>query len=198
MNTFYWQKVLDKIDTLKRGHCYRNGALQNRIMKPKNYVCDGGIGLFTILASGAMYPCTIAVNDKRFHGNSRREINNDIVDEIQEMVQKLITKCEGCSRYDYCTSTRCRIVNKILFRDYLEPSPVNCATQRISMELSKYAVDNSYNMASAGLIKFSIKAKSKSQSGFALCISGNKIYFCFLPHAWWVCMVIIAAEISIL
>lgn len=142
------KKVLDKIDTLKKeGIVIETGLLQNGIMKPKNYVCDGGIGSFTILASGAMYPCTIAVNDKRFcMGTVGGEINNDIVDEIQEMGKKLITKCEGCSRYDYCTSTRCRIVNKILFGDYLEPSPVNCATQRISMELSKYAVDNSYNI----------------------------------------------------
>ena len=142
------KKVLDKIDKLqKKGIVIETGLLQNGIMKPKNYICDGGIGSFTISASGTLYPCTIAINDKRFcMGVVGGEINNDIVDEIQEMGKKSIGKCEGCRRYDYCTSTRCRIVNKVLFGSYLEPSPVNCATQRISMELSKYVVDNSYNI----------------------------------------------------
>lgn len=139
------KKILDKINELhEEGIIIETGLLQNGIKKPKNYICDGGIGTFSILASGTVYPCTIAVNDKRFcMGTVGGEIKKDIVNEIQEMGIKLISKCEGCSRYEYCISTRCRIVNKILLGDYLEPSPVNCASQRISMELSRYALDES-------------------------------------------------------
>lgn len=142
------KKILDKINELQKVDIFiETGLLQNGIKKSKNYLCDGGIGTFSILASGAVYPCTISVNNKRFcMGTVFGQINSDIVDEIQKMGSKSISKCEGCSRYDYCISTRCRMVNKVLLGDYLEPSPINCAIQRISMELSKYALEKSYKI----------------------------------------------------
>ncbi len=104
----------------KSRHFYRNRTLTKRNKEAQNYLCDGGIGTFSILASGAVYPCTIAVNNKRFcMGTVFGEINNGIVDEIQEMGSKSISKCEGCGRYDYCISTRCRIVNKVFIRRLL-------------------------------------------------------------------------------
>lgn len=142
--TILLKKILYKTNQYRQdGIIIKTGLIQNGLMKVKNHACDGGRGTFSILSSGDIYPCIVAVNDKKLcMGTVGGDFSDALTKEIKEMDKKVINKCKGCSRYEYCTSTRCRILNKILSGDYLEPSPINCATQRISMDLSRYVLYN--------------------------------------------------------
>lgn len=142
------KKIIRNCKQLKEeGIEVETGLIQDGFMKAKNAKCDGGVRTFSILPSGELYPCAISTNSKEFcMGIVGDKIDYGIVDIIQEYNNQKMKKCEGCGRYDYCESTRCRIVNKLLTGSYLEPSPVSCANQRISLELSKYAIDNSISV----------------------------------------------------
>lgn len=157
---FTWDdsQLTEYTEQLKKVICYserlreksieiETGLIQDGLMKAKNAKCDGGVGTFSILPSGEIYPCALATGSKEFcMGIVGDAIDFGIVNQIRDYSNKKMEKCEGCSRYNYCESTRCRIVNKVLTGNYLEPSPISCVNQRISLELSKYALDNTISV----------------------------------------------------
>ncbi|MDR1773935.1 MAG: radical SAM/SPASM domain-containing protein, partial [Clostridioides sp.] len=46
-------------------------------------------------------------------------------------------KCDGCTRYENCESSRCKFINKKVTGEYYEPVPMFCINQRVSMETTK-------------------------------------------------------------
>lgn len=140
------KRIVSKSNQLRsNGILVETGLIQDGLMKPRNCICDGGIKTFSILSSGEVYPCAVAVNDVEFcMGVVGEKLNYAVIQEIQDYGKKEMKQCKGCARYNYCNSTRCRIVNKVVLGEYLEPSPIGCVTQSISMELSRYVLDNAF------------------------------------------------------
>ena len=49
-----------------------------------------------------------------------------------------ITECIGCSRYNYCNTTRCRMINKVMCGSLHTPSAIVCSIENLKVKLSEY------------------------------------------------------------
>lgn len=106
--------------------------------KLKNSICDGGISSFAIATDGLLYPCIMATNKEEYIlGDVEGNIKQRTLDTIQKIGLETIKDCEGCARYDYCSTTRCRIINKICTGDYFTAIPANCLHENLCVRMGK-------------------------------------------------------------
>ncbi len=131
--------IINYISEMKDNENIDIGFIDNVKCKMKNADCDGGITTFTIDTDGKIYPCIIANGQNEFCiGDIFKGIDNTKLKEIHLEDKKIIEECEGCKRYNYCKTTRCKIINKIKMGDFNKACPVKCNLENISVDLALY------------------------------------------------------------
>lgn len=115
------------------------GLINDSLSRMANSPCNGGHTTFSINTDGLIYPCIISVGNPEFLiGNVISGIDPAKIQEILKWDTIPIKQCAGCSRYNYCNTTRCRIINKTLSNDLHIPSPVVCNIENVKTKLSEY------------------------------------------------------------
>lgn len=138
-------------------------TLKNEIEKIRNYVinddviisicdpllfkikckCSGGINEKSIYSNGDIYPCVVSTGIEEFKiGNIWDGIDKNCLNNILKNSNPIISDCIDCLFYDFCNGTRCRIINKIINDDFLEPSVVECNLNNILYEVNGFVSDN--------------------------------------------------------
>ncbi len=114
------------------------GIIDNYPQKQHNGICSGGKETLSINPVGDIFPCSYSVNDERFKiGHISLGIKNDKVLELVDLNKIKNEECDGCSNYNRCSATRCKLVNKLICGDYHSPPEVLCQEQNI-----KYRINN--------------------------------------------------------
>ncbi len=136
INELYKQgmKIIDYCTGIKNLNI---GFVQDALIRVKNAVCDGGIDTMSIESNGDIYPCVVAVGHPEFKiGNIAEGIDMQRLEELQTEARQRIDECAGCSRYDYCNGTRCKIINKVMTGKSDSPSPIVCNIENIRVKLA--------------------------------------------------------------
>lgn len=99
-------------------------------------ICQGGKTNFHILPNGDIYPCSYGAgnNELKLGNIMEEEIDTNKIIMLEEMNQSMNSMCEGCTGYPACISGRCKIFNKVIMGDFLQPSPVICAIQHVKLK----------------------------------------------------------------
>lgn len=120
-----------------------SSLIESAAIKTKNAACEGGISSFSITPDGKIYPCIAVVfNDDFLLGTVETGITNDqVLKKIKEVGNERNNQCEGCARYDYCTMTRCKIINYAYTGDFNLPKPIMCANEHIKVNIGKYLLN---------------------------------------------------------
>lgn len=94
--------------------------------------CYGGIKEFNIDCNGNIYPCTFTVGDKSFViGNILEGIDKSRLEKFKKYYYKENQACEGCFYQNYCLSSRCKYLNKLLEGDFCKSSSIICAMENV-------------------------------------------------------------------
>jgi len=138
--TILYEQGKSIIDYIKEYPNITNvGLINDSLAKKANAPCNGGSTTFSVDTDGTIYPCIVAVGTARFKiGNVVTDIDMNKVKEISEWDNIKIQSCIGCSRYDYCNTTRCRIINNIMCGELHTPSPSVCNIENVKVRLSEY------------------------------------------------------------
>lgn len=138
------KKIADIIIALKRnGIIINNSLMEYAKGKSKNAPCTGGKYNFAISPEGSVYPCSLVTDYDNFKiGNVRDGIDEHIVQDIQSIASAENNQCVGCSRYDYCQATRCKLVNFVCTGDYNIPNPTICAIENINVLVGNYYLNS--------------------------------------------------------
>ena len=97
--------------------------------------CTGGVTNFHILPNGDIYPCSMVVGEQEWLiGNTSKGLDSDRIQLIQELNKKVTTSCSNCGYYEYCESSRCKLVNRKITGDYFRASAITCVESRVTME----------------------------------------------------------------
>lgn len=129
--------ITDYVKSYSESLCI--GLIDDALSKLENSPCSGGTSTFSIDTDGKIYPCIISVGMPEFIiGNVYMGLDENKVKEIMDWDKVEISDCIGCSRYNYCNTTRCRIVNKIMCGELHTPSPVVCNIEHVKVLLSEY------------------------------------------------------------
>lgn len=120
-----------------------SSLIESAAIKTKNAACEGGISSFSITPNGKIYPCiAVAFNEEFLLGTVETGITNDqVLKKIKEVGNERNNQCEGCARYDYCTMTRCKIINYAYTGDFNLPKPIMCANEHIKVNIGKYLLN---------------------------------------------------------
>lgn len=106
------------------------------VNKPKNTLCDGGISSFVIVPDGSVYPCILAVNNSKYRiGDIDGNVNEKVLRFLHEVGEQHVETCEGCARYDYCSTTRCKLINEIYTGSYYKAVQSVCLTENINVRI---------------------------------------------------------------
>ncbi|MBE5903529.1 MAG: radical SAM protein [Pseudobutyrivibrio sp.] len=137
-----WDELLEKLQKVKRYIEKENikaeiGLIYDAKYKCKNSVCNGGITTIVVDSDGALYPC-IVVNGKSEYciGDVFNGVNIDRVRKIHEHDRSKVESCVGCSRYDYCEATRCKLINKYQTGKWNQPNINICKIHNIKISLA--------------------------------------------------------------
>lgn len=60
------------------------------------------------------------------------------LEEILSYSQKENKECRGCVFYNFCNSTRCKIINKLVTGDYNSPNSLECNMNHLLYEENGY------------------------------------------------------------
>lgn len=102
----------------------------------KKSVCDGCVSSYHVSPTGLLYPCIYTVgNSEYIYGNVNDGVNNTVFMKYDFINNQDIEECMGCNFYDYCTTKRCKFINKKLTGEFNCPSPVVCASENIKLRL---------------------------------------------------------------
>lgn len=129
-------KILEKqIIQIKEYIKYKENVVVSIIEKP-NYIrkspCTGGINSIHIYPDGMLYPCILSAGDKRFCiGNIVSGIDKKNNNRLLSYSQEINTECLGCSLYNYCNATRCKIINKLITDNYNKAPEMHCALENL-------------------------------------------------------------------
>ena len=127
------------VDERKTNTNLRVGIIEEMSIKKKNDICRAGYNTVNIDPDGNIYPCTYTVgNEEYLIGNVRDGINESKLHEIIELSSIENKECIGCSRYNYCSATRCKLINNVMTGDYHKPSAVLCSVENIKHNAYKY------------------------------------------------------------
>lgn len=101
--------------------------------------CFGGFNTLCIDEKGFIYPCAFSFGKSEFIiGNINDEnISTDKLDNLKEIYIDENKDCKGCTRYENCIGTRCKILNKLVTGDYNLPPAIICASQKININTIK-------------------------------------------------------------
>lgn len=134
------ERVILYLRDLDDGENISVGLINVVKCKMKNTLCDGGVTTFTINTNGDIYPCILA-NGKEDYllGNVFNGISEDKLKYIHRTDHQVISACQGCTRYDYCTNTRCKIVNEIIEGNANTPISARCEIENIMVRLYEFA-----------------------------------------------------------
>lgn len=114
------------------------GLMRDNSTRLKNGICDPLNCSINIKYDGSLYPCTYVVGDEFYRiGDIYSGIFPDKLNDIYDLSTIENRTCLGCTNYDYCISTRCKIMNKVLTGDYYTASPVFCNIENIIYKLSE-------------------------------------------------------------
>lgn len=98
--------------------------------------CGGGKDSIHISVDGKFYPCSYGVGVKEFIiGNLEEGIFEEKVKEIESIGQHTSSVCKGCTIYDFCPGTRCKIINKIVSGYYDVPSIATCMDMNVRINV---------------------------------------------------------------
>lgn len=98
--------------------------------------CRIGERKFSIDPKGNIYPCNTVVGYDEFAiGNIYEGFNHKKIKELNDINNKIVEECEDCMLYDYCTSTRCLIINYVTMGEFYKPNLVNCNILNIKHSL---------------------------------------------------------------
>lgn len=115
------------------------GLVDEITHKRENSICNGGVSSINIDPKGNIYPCTYTVGNESFIiGHVSNGILKEKLDEIIKLGEVANKDCEGCTRYNYCVGTRCKLINKLCTDNYHTPSPVLCSLENIKVRIYKY------------------------------------------------------------
>lgn len=135
-------KELEKISELssrlrKENKLIRVGLVDDLDFKNKGK-CSGGRTTIHIDPEGKLYPCTYTVGNEEFIiGNVEDGIINEKVNEIYELSGAVNIECKGCTHYDFCIGTRCKLVNKAITGEYTSPPAILCSVENIKYKIFK-------------------------------------------------------------
>ena len=115
-----------------------NISILENFFKEKG-VCQGGKSNFHIMPNGDIYPCSYGTkNDELKLGNvSNSELIVSKLEKLEEINNSFNSACEGCDGYISCICSRCKIFNKVLTGDFLQPVPIICAIEHIKHKYVK-------------------------------------------------------------
>ena len=107
-------------------------------MKQKSGLCNGGYGAFNIDVNGDIYPCSVIVGDSKLMiGDIYTGIDYLKVETLKKIYSKENSTCYECSYKEFCTSNRCKLINKSLTGNFLEADPVVCNIENIKYKILK-------------------------------------------------------------
>lgn len=102
-------------------------------------LCSGGVDTISIDTDGSIFPCTYVVGNSEYRmGHIAEGVALEKIEHIKTIGEKPNDSCVGCSRYHSCSTTRCKIINKVCMGDYHVSSPVFCHLENIKHELGLY------------------------------------------------------------
>ena len=105
--------------------------------------CSGGTTTIHIDPEGYLYPCTYTVGDENSRlGHINTGIIKDRIIEINKLSEVENEACKGCSHYDSCSGTRCKIINKAMTGNYHMPSAVLCSVENVKYKILKHVKKN--------------------------------------------------------
>ncbi|MBC8632560.1 radical SAM protein [[Eubacterium] tenue] len=112
--------------------------------------CFGGVVSFAIDANGGIFPCTFSVGENEFKLGS--VFDEDISEEKKRELIKIYTsdneECEGCSRKEFCSSVRCKLINKKVTGEFNKSIPIICALEKVALATTKKIKDKEkFNVA---------------------------------------------------
>lgn len=137
--TVYDQQLRRTADMLEKYQDIDIPVLYSAACKTKNSPCDGGSGSFNIATDGSIYPCILSVHKQELTiGHVNTGIDNKKVKWIQNLNKIKNNGCIGCQRYEYCKSTRCKLVNYINTGSYNTPLPIMCKMENSAVKIAKY------------------------------------------------------------
>ncbi|MEG1312071.1 MAG: radical SAM protein [Romboutsia sp.] len=107
--------------------------------------CFGGVVSFCIGSKGLVYPCAYAIGKDEFIignvNNTNSCLNKSKIEEMININRVGSENCKGCTRYEYCSGPRCKIINKLATDDYNLPSYMTCISQHMEVRATKSLMD---------------------------------------------------------
>lgn len=133
------EQYLKQVSKIKSKY-YRNSELHIGVIEKENIKrlapCGGGRDSVHISTDGKFYPCSYAVGEKDFIIGSLEEgIIEEKVKEIEYIGQSTNSICKGCTAYDFCPGTRCKIINKIFSGKYDIPPIATCIDMNVKIDV---------------------------------------------------------------
>ncbi|MFV0560579.1 MAG: radical SAM protein [Enterococcus sp.] len=99
--------------------------------------CSGGISSKHIFCDGKIYPCLMAGNEANFEiGNITTGVNEAKLSKILLTANQENPICSGCDLIMYCEGSRCKIINKLVTGDYLQPPTIQCRITSLFYQLN--------------------------------------------------------------
>ena len=132
-------QYLTQVNKIKCEYC-KNSSLHIGVIEQENIKrlapCGGGKNSIHISTDGKFYPCSYAVGVKDFIiGNLEEGINEGKIKEIEYIAQSANSVCEGCTVYDFCPGTRCKIINKVVSGNYDIPPIATCIDMNVKINV---------------------------------------------------------------
>lgn len=125
-------KIKRKYDKIPDLHI---GVIEKETIK-RLAPCGGGRDSIHISTDGKFYPCSYAVGVKDFIiGSIEEGISEEKVKEIKYIGQSTNSVCKGCTVYDFCPGTRCKIINKIVSGNYDIPPAATCMDMNVKISV---------------------------------------------------------------
>ena len=129
-----FRKIKWYLDKSKRDDVFV-GWVSKVLITPKE-ACTGGVTNFHVLPNGNIYPCSMVAGEEEWLiGNINEGLDDDKIRQIQELNNKVTTSCKGCDLYNYCASSRCKLVNKKITGDFCKASAITCVESRVAMDM---------------------------------------------------------------
>lgn len=140
---------IDKLIEFKKENIQAEISLTNiKMLNLKKGHCFGGICSFTIDAKGLVYPCTYAIGNKDYViGDINKEeyyLDEYRINELKKINSIDNKDCLKCTRYDYCSGVRCKILNKLATGNYHIPPYITCFEEHLNVRVTKKLLDYCY------------------------------------------------------
>lgn len=118
------------------------GLITDAMYRCKNAPCNGGNTTFTIDTDGRIFPCVVAVGIPQWViGDVANGIDNERTTSLFNHYLGINHCCDGCTRYEYCDGTRCKIINKIQTGSWDIPKMIVCDLQNLKVSTADTYLD---------------------------------------------------------